>query len=167
MVKIPENRLDWFFRQFKNKRIIVLGDLMLDRYVWGVVERISPEAPVPVLEVTDETTRLGGAANVAHNLSSLGATAIPIGIIGDDQPGKQLIDLMRSLDFITDFIIVDKSRPTVVKTRLIANDQQVVRADRESRELIDSKVSKKLSRLLPAILTKLMALLLKIIIRDC
>jgi len=144
MVKITEYRLDWFYQQFKNKKIIVLGDLMLDRYVWGVVERISPEAPVPVVEVTNETTRLGGAANVAHNLSSLGATAIPIGIIGDDQSGQQLIDLMRSLNFVTDYIIADKSRPTVVKTRLIANDQQVVRADRESREAINSDVLKKI-----------------------
>jgi len=144
MIKITENRLDWFLQKFKEKRIIVLGDLMLDRYVWGVVERISPEAPVPVIEVTNETTRLGGAANVAHNLASLGATPIPIGVIGNDQSGKQLIDLMQSLGFDVDSVIVDENRPTVVKTRLIANDQQVVRADRESRETIDSDILKKI-----------------------
>jgi len=141
MIKVTEKRLDWFFQQFKKKKIIVLGDLMLDRYVWGNVNRISPEAPVPVVEVTDETTRLGGAANVAHNLYSLGAIPIPIGIVGDDQAGAQLIGLMKSLNFPADSIIIDKFRPTAVKTRIIANDQHVVRADWESREPINSDIS--------------------------
>jgi len=140
MTKITTERLDWFFEQFRNKKIIVLGDLMLDRYVWGTVDRISPEAPVPVVEVINEFTRLGGAANVAHNLYSLGATPIPIGIVGDDQTGKQLVDLIKSLDFSANNIIIDESRPTVVKTRIIANDQHIVRADRESREPINENI---------------------------
>ncbi|UCE08483.1 MAG: bifunctional hydroxymethylpyrimidine kinase/phosphomethylpyrimidine kinase, partial [bacterium] len=140
MLKITTERLDWFFEQFRTKKIIVLGDLMLDRYVWGTVDRISPEAPVPVVEVTNEFTRLGGAANVAHNLYSLGATPIPIGIVGDDWAGKQLVDLMKSLDFPADDIIIDKSRPTVVKTRIIADDQHIVRADRESHKPINPDV---------------------------
>lgn len=143
MIKITEQRLDWFFEQFRKKKIIVLGDLMLDRYVWGTVDRISPEAPVPVVEVTNETTRLGGAANVAHNLHALGATPIPIGIVGTDYAGQQLVDLMKSLDFPADRIVFDNSRPTVVKTRIIANDQHVVRADRESREPINADVLQK------------------------
>lgn len=143
MIKITEERLDWFFEEFRKKKIIVIGDLMLDRYVWGTVSRISPEAPVPVMEVTKEFTRLGGAANVANNLYSLGATPIPIGIIGDDPEGLDLVDLMKRLNFPTDCIIVDTSRPTAVKTRIIADDQHVVRADRESCELINSDIMKK------------------------
>lgn len=143
MIKINEERLDWFFEEFRKKKIIVIGDLMLDRYVWGTVTRISPEAPVPVVEVTREFTRLGGAANVANNLYSLGAIPIPIGIVGDDQEGIQLVNLMEICNFPTDGIIVDEHRPTVVKTRIIADDQHVVRADRESRESINPDVLKK------------------------
>lgn len=140
MIKLTELRLEWLFEQFRNKKIIVLGDLMLDRYVWGSVTRISPEAPVPVVEVDREFTRLGGAANVANNLFSLGATPIPVGIIGNDQEGKQLLELMNHFNFPTDCIIIDDDRPTIVKTRIIANDQHVVRADRESRQTINSDV---------------------------
>lgn len=143
MITISDTRLDWLFENFKNKKIIVLGDLMLDQYVWGTVNRISPEAPVPVVEVTTEFTRLGGAANVAHNLYSLGATAIPIGIVGNDREGDQLRHLMKALNFPTAHIITDESRPTVTKTRIIANDQHVVRADRESREPINSMLLQK------------------------
>jgi rfaE bifunctional protein kinase chain/domain len=143
MTTFTNIRLDWLFDNFRNKKIIVLGDLMLDRYVWGTVNRISPEAPVPVVEVSNEFTRLGGAANVANNLYSLGATPIPIGIIGNDPEGHQLIDLMKNVNFPIDCIILDNSRPTVVKTRIIANDQHVVRADRESREIINSDILEK------------------------
>lgn len=146
MTTITGSRLDWLFEQFQNKKIIVLGDLMMDRYVWGTVNRISPEAPVPIVEVNQEFIRLGGAANVANNLYSLGATPIPIGIVGNDIDGEQLIDLMKNFHFVTDFILKDDARVTTVKTRIIANDQHVVRADREicapiSSELID-KITK-------------------------
>ncbi len=144
MIKITEQRLDWFFEQFSKKKIIVVGDLMLDRYVWGAVDRISPEAPVPVVEVTNETVRLGGAANVAHNLSSLGATPISIGIVGNDFAGQQLIGLMKSMDFPVDHIVIDNTRPTIMKTRIIANDQHIVRADRELREVINADVLQKI-----------------------
>ncbi len=140
MTTITNTRLDWLFENFRKKKIVVLGDLMLDRYVWGTVNRVSPEAPVPVVEVTNEFTRLGGAANVAHNLYSLGATPIAIGVVGNDQEGKQLINLMKSMNFPIDYIIFDESRPTVVKTRIIADDQHVVRADRESHEPINSVI---------------------------
>ncbi|HEX9972337.1 MAG TPA: D-glycero-beta-D-manno-heptose-7-phosphate kinase [bacterium] len=146
MITITGSRLDWLFEQFRNKKIIVLGDLMMDRYVWGTVNRISPEAPVPIVEVTKEFTRLGGAANVANNLFSLGATPIPIGIVGNDVEGKQLIDLMKGFHFVADFILKDESRATTVKTRIIANDQHVVRADRETRSPIS-----------PELLTKVVA----------
>ncbi len=143
MITITANRLEWFFEQFKQKKIMVIGDLMLDRYVWGVVNRISPEAPVPVVEVTNEFVRLGGAANVANNLYSLGAMPIPIGIVGKDAEGNELIELMRQLNFPTNWILIDEARPTVVKTRIIANDQHVVRADRESRMPIRPEIMSK------------------------
>ncbi len=143
MTSIDLNRLNWFFDSFKGKKIIVFGDLMLDRYLWGEVDRISPEAPVPVVEISEEFTRLGGAANVAHNLYSLGAIPIPIGIIGDDQEGEQLLTLMKELHFQTDYITRVASRPTAIKTRIIANDQHVVRADRESKTPVDSDTAKK------------------------
>ncbi len=138
MIKITEQRLNWLFEEFRKKKIIVLGDLMLDRYVWGTVNRISPEAPVPVVEVTREFTQLGGAANVANNLYSLGAIPIPVGVVGKDPEGNHLVDLMKRLNFPADGIIFDGSRPTIVKTRIIANDQHVVRADRELRQPISS-----------------------------
>jgi len=136
MITLTGFRIDWLFEQFRNKRIIVLGDLMMDRYVWGTVSRISPEAPVPIVEVTREFTRLGGAANVANNLYSLGATPIPIGIVGDDFEGNSLIELMKGSHFLSDFVFKDDSRATTVKTRFIANNQHVVRADRENRSPI-------------------------------
>lgn len=143
MIKITEQRLNWFLEQFRHKKVIVIGDLMLDRYIWGTVNRISPEAPVPVVEVNNEFARLGGAANVANNLHSLGATPLPIGIVGKDPEGELLVDLMKKLGFPPHGIIVDESRPTVAKTRIIANDQHVVRADRESHQPISPDIMNK------------------------
>ena len=138
MIEITDKRLDIFFDRFQHKKIIVMGDVMLDRYVEGTVSRISPEAPVPVIDVTTEYTRLGGAANVAYNLHTLGAIPILIVVIGHDWAGEMLINLMNELNFSTEHLLRDETRPTVVKTRLIANDQHVVRADRESREKISA-----------------------------
>ena len=112
MIKITEHRLDWFFEQFSKKSIIVVGDLMLDRYVWGTVDRISPEAPVPVVEVTSETVRLGGAANVAHNLYSLGATPIPIGIVGNDYAGQN--GLLFSITMFEDYFLENIKKLTAL-----------------------------------------------------
>jgi rfaE bifunctional protein kinase chain/domain len=161
MIKLNEERLDWLFKEFRKKKIIVIGDLMLDRYVWGTVTRISPEAPVPVVEVTKEFTRLGGAANVANNLHSLGATPIPVGIVGDDQEGIQLVDMMKNFNFPADGVIVDKSRPTVVKTRIIADDQHVVRADRESRESINSDVMEKIMHFVRSTINQIDAIIIQ------
>jgi rfaE bifunctional protein kinase chain/domain len=161
MTKITEQRLNWFFEQFNKKSIIVLGDLMLDRYVWGTVDRISPEAPVPVVEVTNETVRLGGAANVAHNLYSLGATPIPIGIIGNDYTGQQLVELMKSMDFPVDHIVIDNSRPTIMKTRIIANDQHIVRADQELRKGIKADVLQKIIDAIKANISQVDAIIIE------
>jgi D-beta-D-heptose 7-phosphate kinase/D-beta-D-heptose 1-phosphate adenosyltransferase len=120
-----------FLKKFKNTGILVIGDLMVDQYVWGKVKRISPEAPVPVVEVTDENLLLGGAANVAHNILSLGGKVYIAGTVGSDDTGKILINKFRETGIDTDGIVIDKDRPTTVKTRVIAHSQQVVRFDKE------------------------------------
>ncbi len=121
------------FKNFGNTGILVIGDLMVDQYIWGKVRRISPEAPVPVVEVTEENLLLGGAANVAHNILSLGGKVFIAGAIGRDDTGKILINKLSERGFNTDGIVIDGSRPTTVKTRVIAHSQQVVRFDREVR----------------------------------
>lgn len=118
-------------KKFSSTGILVIGDLMVDRYIWGKVRRISPEAPVPVVEVTDENLQLGGAANVANNVIALGGKVFIAGTIGQDDLGKLLVNKFKDKGFNTDGIIVDGRRPTTVKTRVIAHSQQVVRFDRE------------------------------------
>ena len=119
------------FSKFSKTGILVIGDLMVDRYIWGKVRRISPEAPVPVVEVTEENLLLGGAANVAHNITSMGGKVFITGTIGMDDIGKILINKLSESGFNTDGIIIDGNRPTTVKTRVIAHSQQVVRFDKE------------------------------------
>jgi D-glycero-beta-D-manno-heptose-7-phosphate kinase len=133
LVQITSQRLDELFARFNGKRIAVVGDLMLDRYIWGNVSRISPEAPVPVVDIETEQARLGGAANVAMNIKSLGGEPLLIGVIGTDNSGKQLLELLRESSFPVKGVVADNTRPTTVKTRVIAHSQHVVRIDRESR----------------------------------
>jgi rfaE bifunctional protein kinase chain/domain len=131
VVRITEQRLTELLTNMKGKRIAVIGDLMLDRYFWGSVSRISPEAPVPVVDLETEQARLGGAANVAMNIRSLGGIPMLVGVIGADNSGKQLFEIIRENNFPTEGVVVDPSRPTTVKTRVIAHNQHVVRIDRE------------------------------------
>lgn len=123
---------------FKQKNILVIGDLILDHYIWGRVNRISPEAPVPVVEVTRESLMLGGAANVAHNVVSLGGKAAVVGINGKDIAGEAIADMLTQKGVNCNGIFVSH-RPTTVKTRVIAHNQQVVRFDREDRKYIEGK----------------------------
>lgn len=125
--------------RFGKARVLVLGDVMLDQFVWGSVRRISPEAPVPVVEVQSETYMLGGAANVLHNLIALGGRAGLCGLVGDDQAGRQVSELLDDLDVRSEGILVCKERPTTVKTRVVAHGQQVVRVDRGSRQAVDRR----------------------------
>lgn len=118
---------------FRSKTVLVVGDLMLDRYLWGSVSRISPEAPVPVVELSGETTRLGGAANVAGNIASFGARTRIVGVVGDDEHGKKILSELEKLSISPQAVLVDSRRPTTVKTRIVAHSQQVVRTDMESR----------------------------------
>lgn len=129
---------------FRRARILVLGDVMLDRYLWGKVSRISPEAPVPVVDVQGETTMLGGAGNVINNIFSLGANPTLCGVIGDDATGREVIARMEDLRLTTEGILVEPGRPTSTKTRIVAHSQQVVRVDRESRKDIDPRMMKRL-----------------------
>jgi D-beta-D-heptose 7-phosphate kinase/D-beta-D-heptose 1-phosphate adenosyltransferase len=123
---------------------MVVGDLMLDHYVWGCVNRISPEAPVPVVDVESETYRFGGAANVSYNVMSLGTNVIPVGIIGDDLQGEILKEIFDEKGISSEGLVIDKERPTTVKTRIIADSQHVVRTDREIRHGIHNNTQQKI-----------------------
>ncbi|RMG44528.1 MAG: D-glycero-beta-D-manno-heptose-7-phosphate kinase [Candidatus Dadabacteria bacterium] len=113
--------------------LLVVGDIILDRYIWGSVSRISPEAPVPVVSVEKIEDRLGGAGNVVRNIVSLGGKVTLCGFIGDDQEGKTVLQLLEQDNVNRDGVMIDRSRPTTVKTRVIAHRQQVVRIDREEK----------------------------------
>lgn len=135
-------------RAFAGRKVLVLGDLMLDHYIWGKVERISPEAPVPVLEATREELRLGGAANVAFNLKSLGAEPVLVGVIGEDDGAAALKEALTAAGISTDTLIEVFGRRTTVKTRIASHAQQIVRVDREDTGLIDAATQDKLVSLL-------------------
>lgn len=136
--KARMQRRTWgrILRKFRQQRIGVVGDLMLDQYVWGTVARISPEAPVPVVRVDRESHAPGGGANVAANLAALGATTILFGVVGNDPPGELLLAELQQRGIHTDGILQDEGRRTLVKTRIIAHNQQVTRIDREKTEEI-------------------------------
>lgn len=123
--------------RFKKTRVLVIGDLIMDHFIWGKVKRISPEAPVPVVEVTSESLMLGGSANVVNNIHSLGGKSFITGVIGVDEDGKKLVGLLREKGIPVEGIITDGRRPTTIKTRIIAHSQQVVRFDRERKERLD------------------------------
>jgi rfaE bifunctional protein kinase chain/domain len=126
-----DSRISELFNNFSNIRVMVIGDVMLDRYWWGTVNRISPEAPVPVVQLQHESLAAGGAANVAANIKGLGAVPILVGTVGEDEEGKALRELLRRGGIAADFLVGSVSRPTTVKTRIVAHQQQVARIDRE------------------------------------
>lgn len=126
------------------RKIAVIGDVMLDRFFWGTVNRISPEAPVPVIDLEKESSHLGGAANVASNIASLGATPILYSIIGNDTSGRNFLIESEKIGIDTSGLIIDDNRPTTVKTRIIGNNQHIARLDREVKTKIDTKTEQKL-----------------------
>jgi rfaE bifunctional protein kinase chain/domain len=128
----------------KPPAILVIGDLMIDHYIWGDATRLSPEAPVPIVNVKNESTTLGGAANVAQNLVALGARVTLGGVIGDDAFGVRLIEILASEGIATDAILKDAQRPTTVKTRVVAGSHQLVRVDREITDPIFSELEDEL-----------------------
>jgi D-beta-D-heptose 7-phosphate kinase/D-beta-D-heptose 1-phosphate adenosyltransferase len=124
------------FERMRDKRILVVGDVMLDEWVWGTVSRISPEAPVPVVAVNDHSFTLGGAGNVANNLRAIGAHVAFAGAVGDDAEGHRVKKLFDDIEVNHDAVVILGDRPTTRKTRIVAHNQQVVRADWESVESI-------------------------------
>ncbi|HEV7903985.1 MAG TPA: D-glycero-beta-D-manno-heptose-7-phosphate kinase [Pyrinomonadaceae bacterium] len=136
------------------RRILVFGDVMLDEFVWGDVSRISPEAPVPVVDIRRESVRLGGAANVLANLNALGARASVVGVVGRDRAGERLLDALTEAGAHNSHggLVTDESRPTTIKTRIIAHNQLVVRADRERRTPVERATEDRLIAVLAAAL---------------
>jgi D-glycero-beta-D-manno-heptose-7-phosphate kinase len=128
---ISLKRVEQILNETKNRRILVVGDLMLDRFIWGKVSRISPEAPIPVVEVESTTSMPGGAANVVNNICTLGGKGIVAGVVGSDNDGKELVNQMETLGADVSGIILSQKIDTVVKTRVIAHHQHVVRIDHD------------------------------------
>ncbi|MBA3335020.1 MAG: D-glycero-beta-D-manno-heptose-7-phosphate kinase [Acidobacteria bacterium] len=118
-------------KDFKNINVLIVGDVMLDRYWWGSVERISPEAPVPILNLNNTTLAAGGAANVAANVDGLGAKPFLIGIVGTDPESELFCELLNSKKISTDYLYRHPDRPTTIKTRILGHNQQIVRVDQE------------------------------------
>jgi D-beta-D-heptose 7-phosphate kinase/D-beta-D-heptose 1-phosphate adenosyltransferase len=135
MTTIDKQRAADLLGKLGDRNIVVLGDVMLDEFIWGDVTRISPEAPVPVVDIRRESTHLGGAANVLANLIALGSNACVVGIIGDDFAGERIRSSVQDKSTLQaeGSLVTDKSRPTTIKTRIIAQNQMVVRTDREHR----------------------------------
>ena len=129
-------------KKFTGKRILVIGDFMVDEYIKGTVERISPEAPVPVVEAKGITLKPGGAANVVANIRALGGEAVPLGVVGNDEAGERLKELLQELGAPPETLITDTSRPTTRKTRIIAGSQQLLRVDWESRDYLPETIEK-------------------------
>ena len=140
MTRITHDRAAALLEAAGTTEVAVIGDVMLDRYFWGSVSRVSPEAPVPVVDVDTETFHLGGAANVAANLLSLNVTPILCGVIGNDASGRTVTQIARERGLTDEGLLIDDGRPTTVKTRIIGNNQQIVRLDRETRDAVGAGV---------------------------
>jgi D-beta-D-heptose 7-phosphate kinase/D-beta-D-heptose 1-phosphate adenosyltransferase len=153
-------RLKRWIPRMRGKRIGVLGDLMLDRYLWGTASRLSPEAAVPVVDFVEQSECLGGAGNVAANIAALGAKVEAFGVIGHDQAGRAFERCLRAASIADKGAVADSKRVTTVKTRIIARHQQVVRVDHERREPLGPETQEKLLRLLFSALKRLDALVL-------
>nr|WP_319270673.1 bifunctional ADP-heptose synthase [uncultured Draconibacterium sp.] len=132
------------FERFSKMRAIVIGDAMVDTYLWGKVDRLSPEAPVPIVSVTTRENRLGGAANVSRNIQALGATPILFAVVGDDDNGKEFQNLLEKRNVSAEGIFIDPTRNTTVKNRIISSGKQIVRVDEESIEYISAEMEAKL-----------------------
>ncbi len=158
---LTESRVATLLENFRGKRIAVIGDVMLDRYYRGTVYRISPEAPVPIVEIDEESEYPGGAANVAYNLVMLGANPLLLGIVGKDSAGRQLRDLLGNLGIGDDGLLDDPVRPTTVKTRVIAASQHIVRVDREEKQAIAPGVREQLLQLIEQNIGSIDALILQ------
>ncbi len=142
------------FEKFNSLNILIIGDVMMDSYVWGKVDRVSPEAPVPVVRVTRSESRLGGAANVALNVQSLGANPIICAVVGDDSAGQDLLSLLSDSNLSGEGILVLPGRQTTVKTRIMAHNQQIVRVDAETDTDIPDEASDLIQNTIARIITE-------------
>lgn len=161
MINFSPKRLTTLKNKFDGLKIAVIGDMMLDCYYWGDVKRISPEAPVPVVEIENESYRFGGAANVALNIFKLGGKPYPIGVIGTDTHGKIFTSLVNEAGIISEGIFKDESRPTTAKTRVIADKQHVVRLDFESKQNINKNLQNKILNYLTEIIQSVDGIILQ------
>jgi D-beta-D-heptose 7-phosphate kinase/D-beta-D-heptose 1-phosphate adenosyltransferase len=144
MKRASFSRLKELVGRFGDRRVLVIGDLILDKFIWGKVERISPEAPVPVVWVEKESIMPGGASNVANNIASLGGKVEIVGVVGCDEYGRILKSGMKEKGIGVEGVFEDGTRPTVLKTRIIAHKQQLVRIDREMLKPVTLEVASKL-----------------------
>ncbi|MEK6943333.1 MAG: D-glycero-beta-D-manno-heptose-7-phosphate kinase [Nanoarchaeota archaeon] len=135
-----ESKFMKILNSFKSKKILVIGDIMLDKYIWGDVSRISPEAPVQIVNAVNETYAPGGASNVANNISALSGKAYMIGIVGNDDARTILINDLKSKSINTDGIIIDNDKPTIQKIRIMGRGQQLLRVDYEKKEHVHKKI---------------------------
>jgi rfaE bifunctional protein kinase chain/domain len=154
------SRLKGLIPRMRGKRIGVLGDLMLDRYLWGTASRLSPEAAVPVVDFVEQSQCLGGAGNVAANLAALGARVEAFGVLGNDEPGSAFRNCLRAAKILDKGVVADPKRVTTVKTRIIARSHQIVRVDHERREPLFAKTEERLLHILFAALKHLDTLVL-------
>lgn len=160
-MRVNPARLRELVERLRERRVMVVGDLMLDAYLFGRADRISPEAPVPVVLVEEEGRRLGGAGNVVHNIRALGAQAFPVGVVGGDPEGQAVLDELHRLSVDTSGVVVDPLRPTTSKIRIVAHQQQVVRADREQTDPLRPRTAGKLSTRFRKLLSKVEAVILQ------
>jgi len=159
-VKYDSKYLKSVVEKFDKAKILVLGDVMLDEFIWGKVSRISPEAPVPVVDVNSESMMLGGAANVVANLHGLGGEVYLAGVIGKDRAGEIVRKELRKRKISAEGLVVDGGRRTILKSRVIAHSQQVVRMDRENREDIEEPLLNQLMGYIKSLIPKIDALII-------
>jgi rfaE bifunctional protein kinase chain/domain len=159
--KVEINKLEKVLFKMNGKKIAVLGDLMLDQYLWGSADRISAEAPIPVVDIKNREYRLGGAANVVNNIYSMNAEPIVIGLLGCDNYATEMIDILKKMKIKTDFILQDKARHTTLKTRIFSSNHQMLRYDLENREDISQALENKLNYMITMALEKADALIIE------
>ena len=152
MARLDRRRLERLIASFRQLRLLVVGDVMLDEYLWGDVDRVSPEAPVPVVHVKRESLALGGAGNVVRNVVAMGAECVVCAVVGDDRAGDRVIDLLKDLGVDPSGMVRVADRPTTRKTRVEARSQQILRFDRETDEPISASASRRLLRAVDAAL---------------
>jgi rfaE bifunctional protein kinase chain/domain len=151
---VKTRTINELFAAFEKLNVLIIGDVMLDNYLWGKVDRISPEAPVPIVSIQEKESRLGGAANVAINIKALGANPILCSVIGNDINGRSFIELLQKIDLSADGIFQSTERKTTVKTRVIGNNHQMLRVDEEQEDEIIASDRKQLLNRITNIISK-------------